>query len=78
MYHCLHFKKYHIRINFGKLLLHPQNTLKARVYGHGFSGKARCSGQICYDGTTVFSNSGNFNISDTLGSVGVCSNSFNF
>ena len=36
------------------------NTLKAQFYGHGFSG------QYCYDGTTVFSNSGNFNIEDTV------------
>ena len=42
-------------------------TLNARFYGHSFSGKPRFSGQYCYDGTTVFSNSGNFNIADTFG-----------
>ena len=41
-------------------------TLKARFYGHRFSGKLRISGQYSYDGTTVFSNSGNFNIADTF------------
>ena len=49
--------------------LAASNTLKARFYGHRFSGKARFSGQNCYDGTTVFSNSGNFNIADTLGVI---------
>ena len=38
------------------------DTLKARFYGHRFSGKARYSGKNYYDGTSVFSNSGNFNI----------------
>ena len=43
------------------------STLKARFYRRRFSGKARFSGQNYYDGTTVFSNSGNFNIGDTFG-----------
>ena len=45
------------------------STLKARFYGHRFSGKARFSGQNCYDGTTVFSNSGNFNIAENFGTI---------
>ena len=45
------------------------STPKARFYGHRFSGKARFSGQNCYDGTTVFSNSGNFNIADSFGGI---------
>ena len=31
-----------------------KTALKARFYGHRFSGKPRFSGQNCYDGTTVF------------------------
>ena len=49
----------------GKLVI-SQSTLKARFYGHRFSGKAGFSGQYCYDGATVFSNNGNFNIADTF------------
>ena len=41
-----------------------KSTLKAWFYGHRFSGKPRFSGQYCYDGTTVFTNSGNFNIAE--------------
>ena len=52
-------------------------TLKARFYGPRFSGKARFSGQNCYDDTTVFSNSGNFNIANTFGQI-FCSKSLNF
>ena len=44
-------------------------ALKSRFYGYRFSGKALFSGQNCYDGTTVFSNSGNFNIADTFGAI---------
>ena len=44
-------------------------TLKARFYGHRFIGKPRFSGQNYYDGTLVFSNSGNFNIADTSGGI---------
>ena len=52
------------RLSFCKPLW---NTLKARFYGNRFSWKPRFSGQWCYDGTAVFSNSGNFNIMDTFG-----------
>ena len=42
------------------------DTPKARFYGHRFSGKLQFSGQYCYDGRILFTNSGNFNITDTI------------
>ena len=42
-------------------------TPKARFYRHRFSGKLQFSGQYCYDGRILFTNSGNFNIKDPLG-----------
>ena len=44
-----------------------KTALKARFYGHRFSGKPRFSGQYGYDGAVIFSNSGNFNFADTIG-----------
>ena len=38
-----------------------------RFYGHRFSGKLQFSGQYSYDGRILFTNSGNFNIADSLG-----------
>ena len=46
--------------------LRPGNSLKARFNG------LRSSGQSCYDGTTVLSNSGKFNIADTYGAIFAC------
>ena len=55
-------------------LVSDVSALKARFYGHRFSGKARFNGQNCYDSITVFSNSGNFIIADIF--VGIFAQKF--
>ena len=44
-------------------------TLKAQFNGHRYSRKLQFSRQYCYNGTAVFSNSGNFNIADIFGAL---------
>ena len=55
---------------YQRLKIHTTlSTLKAWFHGHRFSGKPRCSGQNCYNGTTMFSKSGNFNIVGIWGGI---------